>query len=607
MWIACYYLPDFSIACEQALRPDLRGTPLALVGDDGALCALSTEAAEAGVRQGRTPSAARMFCPDLIVLPYNRPRYEEMAEPLWDRIACDSSFVEPASPEMCFAAFTGAGVYERVLAVADDIREIARTPVRTGMAFSRFTARIAAMRDPGGSPVVTPKGSEARLLATVPIEDLPQISREERERLKRLGVHVLGDVLTVQERDLYRVFRERSLLLRRLARGLDREPIRALWPPDCVEHALHLDTGITEETMLHEALRRCARHVSEKLIRRGRRCRSVSLILRSETGRTRIQTEKLQAPKSDEESLFRTALRLLGRMPPLSSPWKGEGERTSPLPSPWKGEGERTSPLPSPWKGEGVGAAPLSSLRRGDGGEVTTAPRSPQEHSASGTPIATAPHNDQTRQTKTASDDRTATSPLPSPWEGEGERTSPLPSPWKGEGERTSRLPSPWKGEGVGAIDPPTSVILRAVVAEATDSVQRALFDENRVSDVLPHERLGRLDAAMGLVGERFGKNSVCKATGLRRAMPFQLWTYPLTRRMNESIEVATDRSGNPVRYRRNGAWWNIAHIQNRWSEAGWMHGRLEERMVFRVETFSIGLAELRRCGGEWRLTAVAD
>jgi len=512
MWIACYYLPDFSIACERALQPDLRGTPLALVGGDGALCALSTEAAEAGVRQGRTPSAARMFCPDLIVLPYNRPRYEEMAEPLWDRIACDSSFVEPASPEMCFAAFSGAGVYERVLAVADDIREIARTPVRTGMAFSRFTARIAAMRDPGGSPVVTPKGSEARLLATVPIEDLPQISREERERLKRLGVHVLGDVLTVQERDLYRVFRERSLLLRRLARGLDREPIRALWPPDCVEHALHLDTGITEETMLHEALRRCARHVSEKLIRRGRRCRSVSLILRSETGRTRIQTEKLQAPKSDEESLFRTALRLLGRMPPLSSPWKGEGERTS-----------------------------------------------------------------------------------------------PLPSPWKGEGERTSRLPSPWKGEGVGAIDPPTSVILRAVVAEATDSVQRALFDENRVSDVLPHERLGRLDAAMGLVGERFGKNSVCKATGLRRAMPFQLWTYPLTRRMNESIEVATDRSGNPVRYRRNGAWWNIAHIQNRWSEAGWMHGRLEERMVFRVETFSIGLAELRRCGGEWRLTAVAD
>lgn len=497
MWIACYHTPDFSIACEQAMRPDLMGVPLGLNGEDGALRAVSSEAATAGVRIGQTPSSARMFCPDLIILPYNLRLYNERAEPVWDRIACDSSFVEPISPEVCFAAFSGAGVRARALQAAEDMGRIAGAAVRMGLSLSRFTAHTAALRASADAPVVVEEGHEASLVADVPIHDLPQVTREERDRLRRLGVNVLGDVLSVSEEDLYRIFRERSLLLRRLALGRDREPIQALWPPDCEEHTLNLDCGMADEATLHVALRRCADQVSEKLQARGRRCRSVTLVLRSEAGRVSVHTELLHAPESRAEALLRTALRLLGRMD--------------------------SAPQPSP--------GPVQA--------------------------------------------------------------------------RTPALRS--QADDARPCDPPVSATLRAVIAETSESVQIALFDENRLSNVLPHEQRRRLDAVVDFVCERFGRHSVGRAAGLRRAAPFHLWTYPLTRRLNERIEVRTDSCGAPVCYHRNGTWCEVARVRNRWSEAEWSHGRMEERMVFRVETPGLGLAEMRLCGGEWRLAAVAD
>jgi len=478
MWNACYYLPDFAIASERVLHPDFQGVPLALEGEHGLLQAVSSEAEEAGVRLGQKPSAARIFCTDLLTLPYRAEVYNHMAEPLWDRIACDSSCVEPVSPEVCFAAFTGAGIRERAIQIAEDLNGIAGVTVHMGMSLSRFTAHIAARCDPGGAPVVVLEGRETSVVASVPVEELPHSDRQECDRLRRLGISVLGDILSVPEEEFRRAFRERSYLLRRLALGQDREPIRALWPPDNEEHVLNLDFGITEEALLHEAIRQCAAGVAEKLRRRGRRCRSVTLALRSETGRAYVRTEVLSAPEQDAGALMRVALRLLGRM--------------------------------------------------------------------------------------------------------------------------TADNPSLFHA-------PPTGVMLRALVAEPAESVQMALFDENRLSDVLPHERRKRLEAAMEFVCERFGSKSVGKAAELRRTEPFQIWTYPLTRRLNEAVTVRTDPSGVPVRYRRHGVWWDIEQVQNRWAEAGWQYGHLEQGMVFRVETPSLGLAELRCCGSEWRLTAVAD
>lgn len=487
MWIVCYHLPYFGLACERKRQTELRCQPLALATSDSLIRVASEEAVRSGVRDGMAVSAARIFCPELTVKPYDLPAYEEMAEAVWNRIAQDSSCVEPLSPEVCFAMLSGPGAGDRLLPSAADIHRIAETTVYAGMATSRFTARVAAARDVGNHPVVVAPGHETEFLASCPIECIASFERQgangkrqevldasEMERLSRLGVRVLGDLLSVEERDLYRLFHEKAFVLRRLARGLDREPVRALWPPMVIEHSVRQDEGIADTMMLDTAMRMCADKVSAGLKRERKHCRLLTLTVGYENGLTQSKSERLRTPEDQAAALLRAAQRLFSRIPPI-----------------------------------------MLSCRE---------------------------------------------------------------------------------------------VSLRASAIGIARGIQPALLDDNEFLRGLPHERQERLDTAMRLVHERFGPDKVAPATHWHdRSRPFRLWTYPLSRRMNEPIEVVTDSMGNPVRYARQGRWWDITRVQNRWSEADGRTGRLEERMVFRVEAASSSFLELHRSGDRWRITAVAD
>ncbi len=555
MWIVCYRIPDFGLACERKRRPELQGQPFAIVGADDTVLTASPEATEHGVRSGMAAAAARLFCEALTIAPYDLPAYNEMAEAIWNRIVLDSSFVEPLSPEECLAVFSGPGIMDRLHESVADIRRIADATVHTGMAKSRFTARIAALRDPGNSPVVVRAGSETDFLKTCSIEAVTDhpIARKsggrgsaepyghqghsggrgsaepplrayldsaDIERLNRLGIHTLGDVLAIDETDLHRQFREKGFQLRRLAQGLDRNPVRALWPPTVAEHRLRNEEGIENEAMLDSALRICAERISADLQRLGRQCRRITLTLILENGAKHSETEQLRKPADQADSLLQAARRLYRRY--------------------------------------------MDAALSGGRGSAEPHAQEAPDHA--------------TQRNKVA-----------------GHAAEPVPD---------NGTMSP-----VGnSFNPLVEIALRASDIGLSDSIQPVLIDDNEYLRGLPHERKERLDTAIQLVKERFGADRIAPASNQRfGSRPFRLWTYPLTRRLNEAIEVVTDQQGNPVRYGRSGTWREVRLIQNRWSEAEWRMGKLEERMVFRIEEISAGLVEMQRHGDRWRLTAVAD
>src|SRR5438270_12169838 len=99
--IACFVLLQFAILCERVRRPELLGEPVVLYGGSGKeenVQVASDEARAVGIRAGQRLSAARAFCPRLLVLPYDRPLYTEAAAHIWDALAVESSVVEPVSP-----------------------------------------------------------------------------------------------------------------------------------------------------------------------------------------------------------------------------------------------------------------------------------------------------------------------------------------------------------------------------------------------------------------------------------------------------------------------------------------------------------------------------
>src|SRR5258708_35235500 len=93
-------MPESGIAVERARLSHLWGEPVGLAGANDTLIAVSDEAARFGIKVGQTASGAKGLCERLIVLPYDRPSYEEAAHLIWNLFAIESSGVQPASPRV---------------------------------------------------------------------------------------------------------------------------------------------------------------------------------------------------------------------------------------------------------------------------------------------------------------------------------------------------------------------------------------------------------------------------------------------------------------------------------------------------------------------------
>lgn len=315
MPISCFLAARVGIAHERALRPELREQPVALVNTEGVLTAVSEEAEAGGVRAGQSAAGARALCEELHVLPYNREAYAETAGRMWDLLAIESSFVEPITPEICFTAWDGPEIAARVRAVSEEAGRRMRTKVRVGLGSSKFVARVAAERcGESSSAVVVEPGMEAAFLAAVPLERAAALDPLWRDRLERLGVRTLGDVVKLPRGLLLSRFGAEGYRISRMAIGEDGERVLPAWPPPAMAHGIQFEAEVTEEAFLHHALRICAGRVADLLAERGDLCWSIRLDVEMADGRRLDQAERLPLPTRAPAVLFSGAVRLCARM-----------------------------------------------------------------------------------------------------------------------------------------------------------------------------------------------------------------------------------------------------------------------------------------------------
>jgi DNA polymerase-4 len=310
--IACITTTKTAIYRERMRDATLMDKPLALMDGNGAVLVVSEEAELFGVRPGQAASGARTLCPGLATLPYDRPAYETAAEAVWNLLAEETSFVEPMSPEMCYATLDDRLALSLAKALTPRIAEVAGPPVRIGLGRSKVIARHAAACGRDGAPLCIAPEDGGRFLASLPVADVVTDSLL-AQRLYRLNIVKLGDIAAIDPHALARPLKAAFHMLRQLAQGNDNDPVHALWPPPVVRAYQSFEEPVAMEEPLRASLEMHARRIAQALQRDGRYCRIVTLTLTEEDGGQRMQVEKLAVPTAGSCVLFRAALRLLSR------------------------------------------------------------------------------------------------------------------------------------------------------------------------------------------------------------------------------------------------------------------------------------------------------
>jgi protein ImuB len=276
--IVCVLIPRFTLTTAVADRSELLGCPVALAPEPGGAQQVGevSLAAEAfGIHAGMRLGEALSRCPELTLVPPDPAGVADLWERLLARLESIGAGVESERPGLvCFDARGLVRLHGGLDAVLRAARTALGTPVRLGLAPSRFAAVAAASRARTRRPEIV--GADAgEYLAPLPIAllrarpalaDLP-------EALERLGIATLGELAALPASAVADRFGRRGLTARELARGGD-GPLRPRVAGETLRESLDLPEAASG-MQLERGLGLLVDRLLARRERRGRTLRAV--------------------------------------------------------------------------------------------------------------------------------------------------------------------------------------------------------------------------------------------------------------------------------------------------------------------------------------------
>lgn len=203
---------SFFASCEQQLRPELRGRPIAVVpmlADTTSVIAASYPAKKFGIKTGTKVGDAKRMCPDLVLVTGSHDEYIRYHHRVIaaidtvvpvdkihsvDEVSCR---LVPAERPPDAASALALRIKR---AIASRVGECLTCSI--GVAPNTFVAKVAAdMQKPDGLTIIEAHELPQRLYP-LSLIDLPGIGSKMLVRLQRAGINTVEDLCTRSEKEL---------------------------------------------------------------------------------------------------------------------------------------------------------------------------------------------------------------------------------------------------------------------------------------------------------------------------------------------------------------------------------------------------------------------
>lgn len=323
----------FFVAVARMVDPDGAGrASLLIVGGTresrGVVCSASYEARKYGVRSAMPIARALRLCPQAMCVPVPRRACGEKSREIRAALEKYAPVVEGASIDEWYMDLGGTEAlydHEPLAVTAARIRDevVKRTTlsVSIGGGTSKLVAKLAVERakpKPGsgatGVHIVTP-GDEGRFLATFDLAEIPFIGPRFQERLAKLGMRRVPDVLQYDLPTLTQWLgaREAEWLYDRV-RGVDHGDVEAHGEAKSISRDETFPADIDDDGELARELLALVTRAAADLRGDGLKARTITVRIRDHDFKTRQASRTLDAAVISDRVILEVARSLLGKL-----------------------------------------------------------------------------------------------------------------------------------------------------------------------------------------------------------------------------------------------------------------------------------------------------
>jgi len=306
---ACLFVREFPAQALLRLRPELRDQPCAVMEGKPPLesvCSLNAKACAMGVEEGMTRVEMDTF-PSARVLSRSAVEEEAARVALLECVGGFSPRVEERSDDRAFICVIDIAGTEKLFGTP---RMLANTLLKRVRALGidaqvtvshNFEAAIClARRMRSRAPQVIGQGEEGSALATLPLSVL-ELAEEHAEVFSLWGIHTLGMLAELPEKELISRLGQESQRLRQLARGEMPHLFVPYEPALALEERMELDSPVE---MLDSLLFVVGVMLEQLVLRASARVlalASVTVTLSLEGGASHTRTVRPALPSVDRQ------------------------------------------------------------------------------------------------------------------------------------------------------------------------------------------------------------------------------------------------------------------------------------------------------------------
>ncbi len=283
--------------------PRLAGKLIAVGGPPprGIIAAASYAVRPFGIHSAMPTAKALQLCPNLILLPPDRPLYRQLHDhmrtvtnrlfPVTEWSSIDEFYADTTDLQ---TRYPDPSALARL--VKDSIFNATGLRCTVGVATGKTVAKIAAdAYKPDGLAIVEPD-TEAAFLAGWPIRALPGIGPKTAARLEPLGLKTIGDLLDERWQPALRhLFGTRLHWIQELAQGHDHDPVVADRESKSTSHEATFDQDTEDRSFLEQTLQIFLRPLARELRQEGLAAAACTVKLKD--ARFSITTRQRQFPQ----------------------------------------------------------------------------------------------------------------------------------------------------------------------------------------------------------------------------------------------------------------------------------------------------------------------